>query len=286
MKKELVVISGYSGAGKSSVARILEDLGFFVIDNLPPQFLGNLLDLAQKNKKKLNKIALIIDVREALFLNIFPKKWQDINEQTYNKKLIFLTASKSSIIARYQETKRIHPLDTGCGIDEALAKEQELLKTIHSLASHTIKTDSLNTHELKNLIKSQFLPEYLGPKVSIISFGFKYGIPLNLDLCFDVRFLDNPYYHQTLKAKTGLEKEVYDFVINQEPAKIFFEKMLSMLLFLYPHYEEEGKSNLTIAIGCTGGKHRSVAIALALSEELGKKIKNIRVEHRDITRQS
>ncbi len=286
MKKELVVISGYSGAGKSSVARILEDLGFFVIDNLPPQFLGNLLDLAQKNGQKLNKIALIIDVREALFLNIFPKKWQEIKEQTYNKKLIFLTASRPSIIARYQETKRHHPLDDGCGIDEALDKEQELLKTIKSLATHSIETDSLNTHELKSLIKSKFLPEDLGLNINIISFGFKYGVPLNLDLCFDVRFLDNPYYNQALKTKTGLEKEVYDFVINQEPAKIFFEKMLTMLLFLYPHYEQEGKSNLTIAIGCTGGKHRSVAIALALLEELSKKIKNIRVEHRDITRQS
>lgn len=285
--KEIIIVSGRSGAGKSTAARALEDMGYFVVDNLPPQLLEELLSIANKAPDNIDRVAVIVDVRETAFLQLLPKIWQDIDHRLYPKSLIYLDASEKKLIDRYQETKRRHPLDDGCGIRCALKKEQELLIPIRELATKEIVTDNLTSHELRQRIKSLIMVnKELDLDITIMSFGFKHGIPLELDLCFDVRFLKNPYYCPELKPKSGLDREVYDYVLALPHSKLFLDKIIDMVQFLYPLYVLEGKSNLTIAIGCTGGRHRSIALVEALKSQLSTKINRLRVEHRDLARQT
>lgn len=283
--RQIIIISGRSGAGKSTVARALEDMGFFVVDNLPPQLLDDLLSLAQSSPDKIHKVAVIADVRETEFLKLLPKKYQELDYTGYDKTLLYLDASEQKLIDRYQETRRRHPLDDGSGIRAALAQEQELLSPIRKIATKEIFTDKLNAHELRQLIQisltnnqKQELP------ITLISFGFKYGVPSELDLCFDVRFLKNPYYEAELKSKSGLDEEVYDYVLALPHATEFLNKLVAMIEYLYPLYRLEGKSSLTIAIGCTGGRHRSTSLVEAINKRLHDKIDRIRVEHRDLAR--
>jgi UPF0042 nucleotide-binding protein len=283
--QEIVVVSGRSGAGKTTAARALEDMGYFVVDNLPPQLLDDLLSLADKSKERIEKIAVIIDVRETGFLELMPKKWQELSENKYIKKLLFLDASDQQLIDRYQETKRRHPLDDGCGIRNALAKEQEMLEPIKNIATKEIFTDKLNGHELRNVIKKEMMSaQEQSLHVTIMSFGFKYGVPSELDLCFDVRFLTNPFYQKDLRSKSGLDDEVYNYVLSLPSAHQFLDKVIELIEFLYPLYKEEGKSSLTIAIGCTGGQHRSISLVKAVYLRLQNKWEKIRIEHRDLHR--
>lgn len=283
--QEIVVVSGRSGAGKTIAGRALEDMGYFVVDNLPPQLLNELLSISNSSQEK-KRLGVVIDVRETEFLQLMPKKWQELDHKNYSKKLLFLDASDQQLIDRYQETKRRHPLDDGCGIREALALEQKMLGPIKELATKEIFTDRLNGHELKNLIKKEVLGRIEKLNLTLMSFGFKHGVPSELDLCFDVRFLANPYYRPDLRPKSGLDQEVYDFVLSLSAAKIFLDKTTNLIEFLYPLYQEEGKSSLTIAIGCTGGQHRSSALVEALKIKLGQKIDNVKVNHRDIGKSS
>lgn len=277
--QQIIIISGRSGAGKSTVARALEDMGYFVVDNLPPQLLDNLISLTPNPK-----IAVIVDVREHDFLKLLPSKYYNIDNK-YNKNLLYLDASEKKLIERYQETKRAHPLDDGCGVRAALAREHELLRPIRELATKKFFTDSFNAHELRQVIQNELA---MGKKhelaLTLVSFGFKHGIPAELDLCFDVRFLKNPYYEPQLRAKTGLDSEVFDYVLALPNAREFLEKLLALVEYLYPLYCLEGKSSLTIAVGCTGGRHRSTSLVEALNKHLGTKIDKIRVEHRDLAR--
>jgi UPF0042 nucleotide-binding protein len=278
--QEIIIISGRSGAGKSVAAKALEDMGFFVVDNLPPQLLDNLLSLAQNSK-----VAVIVDVREHEFLELLPNIYKNIDKSIYNKNLFYLDASEQKLIDRYQETKRRHPLDNGCGIRAALESEHKLLEPIRELATKKIHTDKLNSHELKQVILRELNTnkEYKLP-VRLLSFGFKYGVPSELDLCFDVRFLKNPYYEAELRFKSGLDQEVYDYVISLPHAGEFIDKIVNLIEYLYPLYILEGKSSLTIAVGCTGGRHRSTSLIEALKGRLESKIDHIRVEHRDLAR--
>ena len=267
------------------MAHALEDMGFFVVDNLPPQLLDRLLSLTQSSNDKIHKVAVIVDVRETDFLKLLPKKYQELDNTGYAKTLLYLDASEQKLIDRYQETKRRHPLDDGCGIRAALALEHELLNPIRELATKEIFTDKLNAHELRKVIQislannqKQELP------LTLMSFGFKHGVPSELDLCFDVRFLKNPYYEPELKSKSGLDKEVYDYVLASPHTSEFLNKLVVMIEYLYPLYRLEGKSSLTIAIGCTGGRHRSISLVEALNKHLHAKIDRIRVEHRDLAR--
>lgn len=284
MAQEIVIISGRSGAGKSTAAKALEDMGYFVVDNLPPQLLDELLNITDKSQQKRQKIVVIVDVREKEFLELMPKKWHELDNKKYIKKLIFLDASSKQLIDRYQETKRLHPLDDGCGLREALKIEKQILLPIQNLATKTIITDKLNSHELKNLIKKEVGEASTGLNLTFISFGFKNGVPSELDLCFDVRFLTNPYYQEDLRPQSGLDLQVKEYVLSQPQAQIFLDKISDLIDYLYPLYQEEGKSSLTIAIGCTGGQHRSVVLAEALSSHFQSKIDRVRVEHRDMRR--
>lgn len=283
--QEIIVVSGRSGAGKTTASRALEDMGYFVVDNLPPQLLSDLLSLASASREKIGKIAVIIDARETEFLELMPKKWRELDDAKYIKKLLFLDATDEQLISRYQETKRRHPLDNGQGLRSALLVEQKMLEPIKEIATKEIFTDKLNAHELRNLIKREmmaFSDHHLN--INLISFGFKNGVPSELDLCFDVRFLSNPYYHPELRPKSGLDQEVYDFVLALPSAKKFLDKVVDLIDFLYPLYQEEGKAGLTVAIGCTGGQHRSIALVEALCARFRPKYEGIMVMHRDLSR--
>ncbi len=285
MVLKVIIISGRSGAGKSTAARALEDMGYFVVDNLPPQLLDNLLSLSEKGTNKIKNIAIIADVRESDFLHDLPSKWHGLDNKRYQKILVYLDASEKILIERFQETKRRHPLDDGCGLRASLKLEEKLLEPIRSLATKIINTDHLSGHELRNLIKNNLFDEQFSSlNLSLLSFGFKYGVPAELDLCFDVRFLKNPYYDSKLRFQTGLNQEVFDYVLALPEASIFLEKIIDLIEYLYPLYQTEGKSNLTIAIGCTGGRHRSVTLVEALAQRLQTKIDHLRVEHRDLAR--
>ena len=285
--QEIIVVSGRSGAGKTTAARALEDMGYFVVDNLPPQLIGDLLSLASTSRERIEKIAVIIDARETEFLELMPKKWLDLDDGKYNKKLFFLDATDQQLIDRFQETKRRHPLDRGQGIRAALVLEQKMLEPIKEIATKEIFTDKLNSHELRNLIKHEVMAlkdHHLN--LSLISFGYKHGVPSELDLCFDVRFLTNPYYQPELRNKSGLDKDVANFVLSLSHTATFLDKIAELIEFLYPLYKEEGKAGLTIAVGCTGGQHRSIAVVEALKIKLAPKFAHMRVLHRDLRRTS
>lgn len=283
--RQIIIISGRSGAGKSTVANALEDMGFFVVDNLPPQLLHDLLSLAENSSEKIRKIAIIADVREIEFLKLLPDTYKNLDSTIYDKMLLYLDASEQKLIDRYQETKRRHPLDNSCGIRAALALEHELLSSIRDLATKKIFTDKLNGHELRKVIQTELANNKNHElHTTLLSFGFKYGIPPELDLCFDVRFLKNPYYEPNLRTKSGLDKEVYDYVLALPNADEFLDKLAHIIEYLYPLYRLEGKARLTIAIGCTGGRHRSASLVEALNQRLNNKIDRLRVEHRDLAR--
>lgn len=283
-KKQLIIISGRSGAGKTAAMRALEDVGFFVVDNLPPQLLSDLLMLLCKTSTHAHKIAIVVDARETLFLSAFPAVWNDISLSVYDKELVFLDAHENTIIERYQETRRRHPLEDGSGIKPAIEEENRILDEIRSLATIVLSTDKLNPHELKNLIKEKLTKDKdaAAPLLKIISFGYKNGIPSELDYCFDVRFLPNPFYDPALKPKTGREKEVFEKVLSAPNAKKFLDKVIDMIDFAYEAFKKEGRSSLTIAIGCTGGQHRSVAIASALHDFFSDKLPKVKLEHRSL----
>ena len=281
-----VIVTGMSGAGKSSALKMLEDAGYFCVDNLPIPLIAKFAEIGLQEPEMMNKVALGIDIRSGEDLPQLLPMLNQLSKSGIHCEILFLDCQDSVLVKRFKETRRSHPLMRAGRIEEGLASERRKLSFLKERATYIIDTSQLLTRELKSEIDKIFVKNenYQSFFVTVLSFGFKYGIPADADLVFDVRFLPNPYYIDELKAKTGNDKEVADYVLKFQDAGIFLEKLVDMIEFLIPKYMNEGKNQLVIAIGCTGGKHRSVTLANALYERLSGHAYGIKVEHRDIER--
>ena len=279
-----VMVTGMSGAGKSSVLKMLEDMGYFCVDNLPIQLIPKFSQLAVESISTIDKVALGVDIRSGQNLEQLGDILINFEENNLPYEVLFLDASTDVLVKRYKETRRTHPLAREGRVDKGIELERERLKFLKKKANYIIDTSMLLIRELKAEIDKIFLEdgEYQNFIVTVLSFGFKYGIPADSDLVFDVRFLPNPYYIPELKPQTGNDQPVYDYVMQAPQAVEFLEKLEDMLTFLIPNYIIEGKNQLVISIGCTGGKHRSVTLANAITKQLKKLSYGVKVEHRDI----
>lgn len=282
MKKNFIIITGLSGAGKSTVSNALEDIGYYTVDNLPIMLIPKFVELVFGYKSKLDKVALTVDIRSLTLENLF----EIIKElkYKYNLVILFLEASDESLIRRFKETRRKHPL--GNNITNAIAIERDLLLNLKSISDILIDTSELNIHELNTKVE-EFFNIGSNKEINIIiqSFGFKFGIPQESDIVQDIRFLSNPHFVDNLKDLTGESEEVIKYVVNDKNTHIFLNKMCELMDFLIPLYIKEGKKYLTISIGCTGGRHRSVVLTKLIYEYLSKRnIGNLIIKHRDINR--
>ncbi|MFQ5786758.1 MAG: RNase adapter RapZ [Thermodesulfobacteriota bacterium] len=277
----IVILSGLSGSGKSTAVKALEDIGYFCVDNLPPSLLPKFVELCSSSQEQISKAALVIDAREGTFFEASLNLIKQLREREYKFELLFLDSSNETIVKRYKETRRRHPLSKNGTILEGIEKEREMLSELSKFADNLIDTSSLNVHQLRDIIQDRY-GKVSDKTISIdlMSFGTKYGYPYDADIVIDVRFLENPNFIEHLKELNGLDDEVIDFVIKLEDCGMFIDKLVDLFEFLIPRYEHEGKSYLTIALGCTGGKHRSVVLV----NEISKKLKQYspRVRHRDI----
>ncbi len=284
---QFIVVSGLSGAGKSKVATNLEDLGFYCVDNMPVEMIPQFAQLCLATKGRFEKVALVTDVRASLSFDVLFQSLEALDRQNLRYSILFMEATTEVLIKRFKETRRLHPLmRDGTPMLEALERERELLAPVRNRANVIIDTSSLSTGRLRGLLIDMVgggLHER-AMTVSVVSFGFKHGIPLDADLVFDVRFLPNPYYIPELRNKTGLDEEVRSFIFQYQQTKDFLDKLEDLLNFTLPQYMEEGKTDLVIAVGCTGGRHRSVAVARELSEFIAKRGYNTVLSHRDMTR--
>lgn len=281
---EILVITGLSGAGKSEVLNVLEDRGFYCMDNLPPALLLDFVKLFEKAKRIMNKVAIVLDIRSGYFFDDLFENLDVLEERGFNYKILFLDSRDKILIKRFKELRRPHPLNKDGSIIDGIKKEREILKQVKMKADYIMDTSDISKAELQQEILKIFLEGEESRKltISIVSFGFKKGIPLDLDLLFDVRFLPNPYYVEELKECTGNDKCIQDYVMQWDEAQEFFNKLKDMLEFLIPYYTKEGKTQLIIGIACTGGKHRSVTIANELYKYLKEKNFRTTIEHRDI----
>ncbi len=280
-----VVVTGMSGSGRSSVMRILEDDGYFCVDNLPVSLLPTFMQLTEDSSEQIERVALGIDIRGGhRSLREAASVLQGLKKDGYTLEILFLEASTPVLVKRYKETRRMHPLAQGGRMDKAIENERSLLSELKAQADYIIDTSTLLIRELKQEIDRIFVEDkkFCNFYLTFVSFGFKYGIPSDADLVFDVRFLPNPFYVDCLKPLTGNDREVYDYVMSSEKAVEFEKKMKDMLDFLIPNYIAEGKTQLVIAIGCTGGKHRSVTLTNAMYQEFENTEYGCKKEHRDI----
>ncbi len=282
---KLVIVTGMSGAGKSTAMKMLEDMGFFCIDNLPVPLVGKLVGFSNTFSEENQKVAIGIDVRNGEALSELPETMQELKGQNASFRILFLDAETEILIKRYKETRRNHPLASGERVEKGLEQEREQLKYLKQHADYIIDTSQLLTRELKGELEKIFVldKDYKNLFVTILSFGFKYGIPSDSDIVMDVRFLPNPYYVEGLRPKTGNDKEIQEYVMQFPEAGEFVDKLEDMISFLIPKYIDEGKNQLVISIGCTGGKHRSVTLANELYNRLKDQTEyGLKIEHRDI----
>ncbi len=284
---QVVILTGVSGSGKSTALRALEDAGFYCVDNLPILFLEKLLELSDHTAGEVSRIALVVDAREGRFLAEAPRIIQEVRQKGSDVQVLFLEASDEALVRRYSETRRRHPLAGESGtVPDGIAAERRALADLKVIADEVIDSTTLNVHELKRLVTRRFVAgEGARLGVTVVSFGFRFGIPTHADMVLDVRFLPNPYFIAELKPFPGTDPRVSEFVLGQPDAKAFLDRLLDLCGFLLPRYRTEGKSYLTLAIGCTGGKHRSVAVAGALAERLEAGGQPVRLWHRDVDKE-
>ncbi len=281
----LVIVTGMSGSGKSTVLKMMEDLGFYCVDNMPVSLIDKFVELLDMPNNEIEKVVLGLDARADQFFEEASKVVLGLKEKGYPIEILFLDADDKTLMKRYKESRRIHPLEPKGMIEDGIRKEREGLKVFREMADYVVDTTGLLTRDLKTGLDSIFVQdkEYNSLMINVMSFGFKHGIPADVDLVFDVRFLPNPYYVEELRPKTGNDKEIQEFVMASGDAETFLDKLEDMLMFLIPNYVKEGKYRLVIAIGCTGGKHRSVTLANALYERMKNRGNyGITVSHRDI----
>ncbi len=285
---QLLIVTGMSGSGKSCVMDVMEDIGYYCIDNIPPKLISRFVDLCRQAESGLDKVAVAVDIRTGdMFTEIY-RSWQELkNEPDIEVKVLFIEASSEVLIKRYKETRRKHPLDErfNGSLPQAIAYEWEQLSQLRAIADYYIETSNLTSNQLKEQIKNTFLEKSSDSMtIKVMSFGFKYGVSMEADLVFDVRCLPNPFYIESLKNLTGCEEEVRDYVMSFEQSQQLFTKLKDLMDFLIPLYISEGKSQLVIAFGCTGGKHRSITFAELMAEYLKSKEYKIQKYHRDITK--
>jgi len=280
----IVFVSGLSGSGKTTVMAALEDLDFYCVDNLPVQLIEQFLALCRKATPPIARIALAIDSREVAFLRAVPGVVRQLRKRGQRVEVIFLDCRDEVLIHRYSETRRVHPHAPAGTVEEGIGRERGLLADVAGLADHVIDTSSMNVHQLRAAIVRHISGERRATVVNVASFGFRFGPPQAVELLFDVRFLPNPHFEERLRPRTGHDREVAEYVLGNQLGKELFERLLSLLAFLLPLYDGEGKAYVTIGIGCTGGRHRSVAIAEALARALRERGREVNVEHRDLER--
>lgn len=282
---DFLIVSGLSGAGKSQAAAILEDAGFYCVDNMPPEFITQFAQFSLATRGRYEQVAIVTDIRAGQNFEGLFKAMGELS-RICDYKIVFMEASNDVIIHRYKETRHKHPINLEGSLEAAVERERELMAPLRARADYIIDTTAMSTSKLRGELLELF---GAGPKersmvVNIISFGFKYGLPIEADLVFDVRFLPNPHYIDELRPKNGLDPEIVEFVTSYNLTKDFVAHLQSMFSFLLPCYMEEGKSSLVIAVGCTGGKHRSVVISKALGDFITQKGYNVVVSHRDMSR--
>ncbi|MGN0243309.1 MAG: RNase adapter RapZ [Lachnospiraceae bacterium] len=280
---KFVIVTGMSGAGRSTALKMLEDFGFFCVDNLPVQLLNHFANVVEDDQS-IDRVAFGVDVRSGHWLDLMEQQLAELDKKEICYEILFLDATDETLVRRYKETRRTHPLSRYGRVEEGIYKERRMLRYLKDRSTYVLDTSMLLTRELKNELEKIFVlnESYANFFITILSFGFKYGIPNDSDLVFDVRFLPNPYYDTALRPLTGNDKPIQDFVLASENAHIFLDKTEDMLKFLIPNYIDEGKHQLVISIGCTGGKHRSVTLANALARRMEKSSYSLKVEHRDI----
>jgi len=283
---EVVVDSGLSGAGRSTAAKCLEDLGYYVVDNLPPSLIAAMVDLGSHTSGEVTRIAVVVDVRSRAFSADLRSVIGELDEQGYRPRVLFLEAADDVLVRRFENNRRAHPLQAGGRLVDGIAAERELLSDLYAVADLVVDTSRLSVHDLRRQLELEFSGGAVPAlRATVLSFGFKYGLPLDADLVADVRFLPNPHWIPELRPHTGQDPDVRDYVLSQEGAGRFLDVYTELLRLVGAGYQREGKRYLTLAIGCTGGKHRSVAMAEEIAKRLAGDGVQTTVAHRDIGRE-
>ncbi len=280
--QQIIFVSGLSGSGKTTAMAALEDLSFYCVDNLPVQLVPQFIALCATASTVIDKIALALDAREKNFLDRFPEVVDELRERGAAVEVLFLDCANETLERRYRETRRVHPLSPEGSVIDGIERERTLLDQVDRIADLKIDTTTLNVHQLKDTIVRHVSGAGRETVINLVSFGYRHGTPAAVELLFDVRFLPNPYFDETLRPGTGLEPPVADYVLQSERGREFFARLDEFVDYLLPFYDAEGKAYLTIGIGCTGGRHRSVAVAEAVGQRLRRQGREVNVSHRDV----
>jgi UPF0042 nucleotide-binding protein len=280
-----VVVTGLSGSGKSTALRVLEDLGFYCVDNLPVALLPRFVELWESSREEVHRVALGMDARERTFLGSFQAAFDEIRRIGVRLEVLYFEASAEVLVRRFSETRRPHPASPGGTVEDGIRHEVEALRELREVADRVVDTSALTVHELRAALRDMLArPDATALTVTLVSFGYKYGLPTDADLAFDCRFLPNPFFVEELRTKTGLDQAVADYVLKRDDTQELLQRLDGLLAFALPRYQREGKSYLTIAVGCTGGRHRSVVLVEALRERLEAAGVRVLVRHRDVER--